>query len=82
MIYYYGKKRKESNLVFSSVLHLDTVMIPCDGGQGVGNNGTVEHQGVAIVLLSLDKIQILGQISNWMQCACWVKLITAEVGFK
>ena len=41
-----------SYLVLGSVLHLDTIVVPCDLGVGVSDNGTVEHQGVAIVLLS------------------------------
>ena len=39
-------------LVLGSVLHLDTIVVPCDLGVGVSNNGTVKHQGVAIVFLS------------------------------
>ena len=33
-------------------MHLDTIVVPCDLGVGVCDNGAVEHQGVAIVLLS------------------------------
>ena len=41
-----------SYLVLGSVLHLDTVVVPCDLGVGVCDDGTMEHQGVATVLLS------------------------------
>ena len=42
---------KAGYLVLGSVLHLDTVVVPCDLGQGVGHDGAVEHEGVAAVLL-------------------------------
>ena len=50
----YGKYlqlEKTSYLVLGSVLHLDTVVVPRDLGQGVGHDGAVEHEGVAAVLL-------------------------------
>ena len=57
-------------LVLVSVLHLDTVVVPRDLGQGVGHDGAVEHQGVPIVFLA----------DSWLLGECWSCSVNLRLG--
>ena len=59
-----------SYLVLLSVLHLDTVVIPRDLGERVGNNGTVEDQSVPIVFLA----------DCWLLRECWSCSVNLRLG--
>ena len=45
-------KERNTYLELIVVLHLDTVMIPCNGWPGVGHDCAVKHQGWPILILS------------------------------
>ena len=58
------RKKSVVYLVLGSILHPDSVVVPCDHGRGVGHYCAVENQCVAIVLLEYNLISEL-QISLW-----------------